>query len=113
MKFHQLAIGHRFRYQDTEYTKSSPLLATEKHGGERRMIPRSASVENLESCTASYNDAISSPALAALDFLYQQALQSLDDLTPRPDATQLMLAKQKLARAREAALQKLPSAGSS
>lgn len=46
MKFHQLPIGSRFRYQEREYCKTSPLAASGE-GGQQRMIPRSAIVSLL------------------------------------------------------------------
>ncbi len=46
MKFTQLVIGARFRYQGEVYSKCGPLAASAA-GGAQRMIPRSAVVEPL------------------------------------------------------------------
>jgi hypothetical protein len=48
MKFAQLAIGLRFRYQDREYLKTSPLMAEPADEGAARLIPRSANVDPLD-----------------------------------------------------------------
>lgn len=48
MKFAQLAIGLRFRYQDREYVKTSPLMAEPADEGATRLIPRSANVDPLD-----------------------------------------------------------------
>ena len=47
MKFPQLAVGARFRYQGKIYCKTSPLAASAADGSQR-MIPRSASIEALD-----------------------------------------------------------------
>lgn len=41
MRFIDLKIGEHFYFEGMEYTKSSPVLATDK-GGSSRFIPRSA-----------------------------------------------------------------------
>jgi hypothetical protein len=48
MKFAQLSIGLRFRYQDREYRKTSPLMAEPEGEGAARLIPRSADVFPLD-----------------------------------------------------------------
>ena len=48
MKFAQLSIGLRFRYQEREYIKSSPLMAEPVDQGAGRLIPRSAEVTPLD-----------------------------------------------------------------
>lgn len=45
MKFFDLKIGQRFRYQGTELEKSGPLQATDPATGKLRSIMRSAAVE--------------------------------------------------------------------
>jgi hypothetical protein len=47
MKFSQLPIGTRFRFEDKLYLKRTPLQADPVDGGARRLIPRSARVEPL------------------------------------------------------------------
>lgn len=47
MKFTQLPIGARFRYQDRLYSKTSPLAASGEDGAQR-LIPRSAVVQPAE-----------------------------------------------------------------
>ena len=47
MKFAQLPIGSRFRYQGEVWSKTSPLAASGPGGGQR-MIARSATVEALD-----------------------------------------------------------------
>lgn len=44
-KFSLLPIGQRFTYQEKNYIKVSPLIASEGEKGAQRMIPRSAMVE--------------------------------------------------------------------
>lgn len=46
MKFPQLPVGARFRFQGEDYCKTSPLAASGADGAQR-MIPRSALVEPL------------------------------------------------------------------
>jgi hypothetical protein len=67
MKFHQLPIGSRFRYQERDYCKTSPLAATDSTGGQR-MIPRSAVVAPVDDSSASGGDqaTTSSPLRASL-----------------------------------------------
>jgi hypothetical protein len=48
MKFAQLSIGLRFRYQEREYIKTSPLMAEPVDEGTGRLIPRSAEVTPLD-----------------------------------------------------------------
>jgi hypothetical protein len=47
MKFTQLPIGARFRYQGRLYSKTSPLAASAEDGAQR-LIPRSATVQPAE-----------------------------------------------------------------
>ena len=47
MKFPQLPVGARFRYQGEIWCKTGPLAASGA-GGASRMIPRSASIEPVE-----------------------------------------------------------------
>jgi hypothetical protein len=44
MKFPQLPIGERFEYQGATLVKIGPLTACADHGGDSRLIPRSAVV---------------------------------------------------------------------
>lgn len=41
MKIHQIPIGTRFEFDGEEYTKTGPMLATAKSGGQR-LIPKYA-----------------------------------------------------------------------
>ncbi len=47
MRFHLLPVGARFKWRDTLYTKSTPLIAYDDEGT-ARMVPRSAEVEPLD-----------------------------------------------------------------
>ena len=47
MKFHQLPVGTRFRYQERAYRKTTPLAASGEDGSQR-VIPRSAIVSPIE-----------------------------------------------------------------
>lgn len=48
MKFHQLALQARFRYQGKVYRKVSPLQAHCEEDATQRLVPRSAVVAPLE-----------------------------------------------------------------
>lgn len=48
MRFPQLPIGQRFRWQGVTYTKTRPIGARGEADGAERMIPRSAVVEPLD-----------------------------------------------------------------
>ncbi len=48
MKFAQLPIGTRFRFQGQEYTRTSNLMAQPATAGNSRLIPRSAEVTALD-----------------------------------------------------------------
>jgi hypothetical protein len=48
MKFHQLPVGSRFRLDGEWYVKSTPLIGTQPHSGQDRLIRRSAVVELAE-----------------------------------------------------------------
>jgi hypothetical protein len=48
MKFHQVPVGSRFRLDGEWYVKSTPLIGTQPHGGQDRLIRRSAVVELAE-----------------------------------------------------------------
>jgi len=99
MKFAQLPIGSRFRYQDRIYHKTSPLAAGSDDGGQR-IIPRSAGVEPLDA--AAPDDAPATPLHDALEhhhalcrtLLQQAAHDGEDGLAPllqRLDAAQSAL----------------------
>jgi hypothetical protein len=47
-KFHMLAIGQRFRWEDQMYRKVSPLLAVNEATGAQRMVPRAAVLQSLD-----------------------------------------------------------------
>lgn len=75
MKFTQLALGARFRYQGEVYCKSSPLAASGP-GGAQRMIPRSAAVEPLQDGADAPPPR--SPLRLALDAYHSEARQLLE-----------------------------------
>ncbi len=52
MKFSQLAIGQHFVWDGRIWVKSTPLQADPTDGGKRRLIPRSAAIEPVESADA-------------------------------------------------------------
>lgn len=45
MKFHQVPVGSSFRLDGEWYVKSTPLIGTQPHSGQDRLIRRSAVVE--------------------------------------------------------------------
>jgi len=47
MKFTQLQMGQRFRYQGKVFSKITPLMAQAEGADNQKLIPRSASVEPL------------------------------------------------------------------
>jgi hypothetical protein len=49
MRFPQLPLGQRFRYQGKIYRKTGPLTASEEGVGNSRLIMKSAQVTPLES----------------------------------------------------------------
>jgi hypothetical protein len=51
MKFPQLPLGARFRWQGEHYRKTGPMTAHAEAGGEQRLIPRSAAVEPVDNGT--------------------------------------------------------------
>jgi len=76
MKFPQLAIGARFRYQGDTYCKTSPLAADGPDGAQR-MIPRSAVVEALQDGDDAARPAAVTPLQQALDDYHAQCLALL------------------------------------
>jgi len=52
MRFPQLAIGQRFRYQGKLFSKSGPLTAREEGSGNNRLIRKSAQVELFDDAAA-------------------------------------------------------------
>ena len=48
MKFSQIRIGQRFRYNGQVYRKATPLMANPENGEQQRLIPRSAIIELLD-----------------------------------------------------------------
>ncbi len=48
MRFPQVPIGQRFRYQGQLYSKTGPLTASEEGSGAQRMIARAAEVELID-----------------------------------------------------------------
>lgn len=48
MKFHQLPIGSQFEFQQTHYTKETPLVARDTVSGKKKFIARSADVVTTE-----------------------------------------------------------------
>jgi hypothetical protein len=76
MKFPQLPIGARFRYQGDIYCKSSPLAASGPDGAQR-MIPRSATVDPLQEGDDAAAPPVGSPLQQALDDYHAQCLALL------------------------------------
>jgi hypothetical protein len=71
MRFGQVQIGQRFRWQGQGFCKTGPLTAHADEGGDQRLIPRSAAVEPIEADQA-VSAAPTIPrgtALSALDAL--------------------------------------------
>jgi hypothetical protein len=52
MKFSQLPLGSRFRWQGALYCKNGPMTANADAGGAQRLIPRSAIVELADTASA-------------------------------------------------------------
>ncbi len=52
MKFSQLVIGQCLAWQGRTWVKSMPLQADPVEGGKRRLVPRSAIIEPLETASA-------------------------------------------------------------
>lgn len=48
MKFHDLAIGQRFKLEGAAYVKTSPVLASREDGGERKFLARYVVVQPLD-----------------------------------------------------------------
>lgn len=46
LKFHQLAVGQRFRFDGVEWVKVGPLIV-QNGDGKQRLMPRSAKVEPI------------------------------------------------------------------
>ncbi len=78
MKFHQLPLQARFRYQGKIYRKVSPLQAHCEEDATQRLVPRSAVVAPIESGGA---ESVAAPAIVeepaarlALDAMLSGAL---------------------------------------
>lgn len=48
MKFHDLAIGQRFKLEGATYVKTSPVLANSVDGGERKFLARYVVVQPFD-----------------------------------------------------------------
>ncbi|BAZ93141.1 P pilus assembly protein [Thiohalobacter thiocyanaticus] len=80
MRFHQLRIGDRFRFEGELYTKHNALLAVHATSGRQQLIKRSAAVEPCPPETAGTPARREVPAaavLAAFDAFYAQCRQLL------------------------------------
>lgn len=72
LRFAQLPIGARFRWQQRCYRKVSPLEASDLETDGRRLVPRSTKVEPLDEAAATGRD----PAELRLD---REAVESAVD----------------------------------
>lgn len=80
MRFHQLRIGDRFRWEGELYTKHNALLAVHAASGRQQLIKRSAAVEPCPSEPAGAPARREFPAaavLAAFDAFYDECRQLL------------------------------------
>jgi hypothetical protein len=81
MKFAQLQIGQRFRYQDKVYRKATPLMAAIDGEDRQKLIPRSAVIEPMDAQPA---EAAPVPAgkipLAQLDQAMNQLASEINDI---------------------------------
>lgn len=76
MKFPQLPIGARFRWQGELYRKTGPMTAYAETGAGQKLIPRSAVVEPLQ-------DGAAEPPAAAARFTADEVQAALRALTDR------------------------------
>ncbi|MBI5463113.1 MAG: hypothetical protein HY941_13085 [Gammaproteobacteria bacterium] len=105
LKFPQLALGQGFVFRGTRYVKVSPLLARAEDSGHSQMIPRSAQVELLDvPATAGVEK---NPAHVALEELHRAALDCLEELAAHAPPQAVSRARQRLAAARQRALEQL------
>lgn len=93
MKFPDLSIGTRFRFQGKTYTKVGPLAATAEDGGQR-IIPRYAVLQPVDGApptTAPAPDTGPEAALAVYHATCRELLQAACPDTERRDALQAQL----------------------
>lgn len=85
MKFSDITVGQRFRFEGRVYVKSGPLIARDEGSGGQRFIRRSAAVETISGQAAAHEprppNAISPDALmAAADAYHRRCLACVDEI---------------------------------
>lgn len=91
LRFAQLPVGARFRWQQRCYRKVSPLEATDPETDGRRLVPRSTKVEPLDEETTASQDSgelrLDGDAVeSAIDACLGRLQQRLAGLLPGDDA---------------------------
>lgn len=92
VKFHSLPIGERFRWQDTQYVKISPLIAREETSGKSQLIQRAAQVEPLDGQVVARTAKAANAGRSALEEYHRAVLSCLDSLaqtTPHKTLAQI------------------------
>ena len=84
VKFHQLAPGTRFWWQDTEWIKVSPLLARQTESEATRVVPRSARVTTESPQAAAAQPQGSWVPAGAVDHLELELTRLIDRLPLEP-----------------------------
>lgn len=108
MKFYEVAVGQRFRFQGAEYRKTTPLVSVNAETGASKLIARSATVELLEALDtppgAASGSAGSLPTEAvrrAFETFYAHCEDCLERLSGEASERETAQARQQLEAARE------------
>jgi hypothetical protein len=103
VKFPEVPVGGRFRYQGETLIKIGPMTACNERGGEARLIPRSAVVTpagatpEVPPVAPILTPALVRKALAAFDERLRSAIGALDHADRGPIEAALEAARRDLA----------------
>lgn len=89
-KFHQLAVGQRFRLDGITYIKTGPMIASDGDTGGQKFMARSALVEVIDQTPAPHLRASQTinpeQTRRALQLYHARCLQCLERARPHLDA---------------------------